>query len=140
SSANMIKYIDFGLSCMQTCTHPRCRNRCVHTPGTPKYTPPFYYGPPNPLVPPQNLIGSQAHDIWALGFTMWELVNARDYFPINLLRADGAYLDMRDALANINRGPIRGSKYLFDFPDNRINAFIDHLLIVDWRQRPTIDA
>lgn len=137
STTHQIKYIDFGFACLANCRNGACENLCQGSPGSPLYTPPYYYS--QSRAPPRSLAGAQAHDIWALGLTMWRLINPLNTFPFDAYNTAGEYLDTRVVTRNIDAGPIHRSAYSLDFPDRRLNLFVDSLLISDWVLRPTID-
>jgi serine/threonine protein kinase len=119
-----IKYIDFGLACLNRCRTDGCQNLCTGTPGTVLYEPPEYFGGKRL----HSLIGAQAHDMWSLAMI----------FPIK--DAAGQFLEIEAIQANIKVAPSFSSNYGFDQPDRRINEFIDGLVVNNWRARPTVDV
>ena len=114
---NQIKYIDFGLS---------CKDSCNSIAGTTNYMPPESFQP----SPPQSLKASKSHDIWSLAITMFFMSNEMNY-PFDSIPGDEHQTEI-----NISTAPQYSSNYLFD--DGRTNDFLNYLLVNDWVKRPTI--
>lgn len=129
-----IKYIDFGLACLQRCGIVSCVNTCKGTPGTLFYMPPeFFTGKYKPSVE-----GSKAHDIWSLALVMFELANGSYSYPFEIFNYDrSAVLSDQEIMANITMAPSYSSNYIRD--DGRTNLFLNSILINDWHTRPTVD-
>lgn len=126
-----IKYIDFGLACLDKCRIPSCNNTCKGTPGTLLYMPPEYF-----LKTKQDtLLGSQAHDIWSLSVTMFEMANASFAYPYVTHNGDGTVLSDSDIMYHISKAPEFFSNYTMD--DGRTNTYLSKLLINKWEYRPT---
>lgn len=122
-----IKYIDFGLSCMKKCpTNAPCNNICEGKPGSLHYAPPEYATSSYTA----SLELSQAHDIWSLGILMYVLANGK--FPYR------NHWDFNNLFSYIRIAPEWGSSYQVDLADNRINNFINSILINNYKNRPSI--
>lgn len=118
----IIKYIDFGLSCI---------HQCDGTPGTLFYSPPEFYTQNNIT----GLAEGQAHDMWSLAIVFFTLCNAT--YPFDIYGSDQqSYLSDDDMIRQISVAPAYSSGYAMD--DGRTNRYVDNLLINDWRSRPTI--
>ena len=122
-----IKYIDYGLACLQKCKMSVCTDTCKFTGGTEMYIPPEVY-----LNLYNNTIDmAKAWDIWSLTLTMFNLCNGIKNFP---------YLDSNNdqqLYKNIIKAPYIQSDYRLD--DGQINQFLDSIIVNDWKQRPTIE-
>jgi serine/threonine-protein kinase len=126
-SSGTLKLIDFGLA---------CQTRCRSGAGTLDWFPPetFLRNPPN------SLISSQAHDVWALGIVFYELANLG--FPFNIVDSSGNYLPENQVVDTIVNGPYFVSEYnqsTFEY-NQLINTIINDMIIYDWRERPSIDT
>lgn len=114
-----IKYIDFGLACMQ-----KCRSGS----GTLFYMPPEFFNGTSE----NSMKASQAHDIWSLGVVFFNLTNGYQHFPF-----DTKYLDENHIMKNISSSPKYTAVYNFD-DDHRTENFVNRILINDWVKRPKI--
>lgn len=130
---NVVKYIDFGITCYERCNKRSCINTCNDSGGTLEYTPPEYYnGTGN-----DTLESSQAHDIWSLAMVLWELVHGIDGYPFDKYNKNGRRLSENKIIYNIEYAPSYLPNYNLD--RGRFNTFLDYITINDWRERPTID-
>lgn len=129
-----IKYIDFGLACLNQCRAYSCTNTCKGGGGTLLYMPPeFFTG-----TRQDSLQASQAHDIWSLTMVFFELTNGLYKFPFNIFSYDNTPLSTEAIAQNIVNAPQISSNYNFD--DGRTNNYLDSLVIPDWQSRPAVDA
>lgn len=128
-----IKYIDFGLACLDKCRREACSNLCKGRSGTLLYMPPEFFTETNE----ESLKGAKAHDIWSLTMIFHEMGNAFELFPFDILGPDKKFLSSERIAEEIAKAPKYFSEYPLD--DGRTDTFINSLLINDWRQRPTID-
>jgi serine/threonine protein kinase len=121
---NVIKYIDFGLSCFDDCTYPV---------GTPVYFPPEYYLG----ISENSLAAAQAHDIWSLGVVFYQMANGK--YPFQFDEKD-QFFTQEQLAQNITSAvqPPFFSKYKQD--DGRTDILIHSMLIKNWKQRPNIEA
>lgn len=127
-----IKYIDFGLACLEACRAYSCTNTCRGTPGTLIYMPPEFFNGTRQ----DSLIGSQAHDMWSLAVVIYQLANGINAFPFEVFTPDGrGLLSDQELTAHIAQAPEYSSDYKLD--DGRTNLFVITLLVNDWQQRPT---
>lgn len=129
-----IKYIDFGLACMDRCRIQGCTNTCKTGPGTLLYmSPEFFTG-----VREDSLAASKAHDMWSLSLVMMELANGLFAFPFHALAADRMNLLPQDeVIQNIVSAPSLASNYQLD--DGRTNMYLSNIIVNDWRLRPTVN-
>lgn len=129
-----IKYIDFGLACLDKCRYESCKNTCKGTPGTLVYlSPEFFNG-----TRVNSLEASQAHDIWSLAVVLWQLSHNISSFPFQVYNNGTLNPLPTDQVKNhIAQAPEYEPEYNFD--DGRTNIFLKSLLINDWRERPTVD-
>lgn len=79
-----IKYIDFGLACLEKCHIHDCTNSCEGTVGTLIWMPPEIFMETRE----DSLKGSQAHDIWSLAVVMFELANGSNKYPFQTFGDD----------------------------------------------------
>jgi serine/threonine protein kinase len=132
-----IKYIDFGLSCVDNCHRNGCANRCVASiAGTLLYKPPELFK--NNYL--HTLMDSQAHDIWSLGIVMYQLANANFYsYPFEIKNIYGNLLNLKTIKRNIMLAP-DFEKYppFYFLDDGRTNILIENILINDPMLRPNI--
>jgi serine/threonine protein kinase len=128
SLSKTIKFIDFGLSCMQECLWQDCQNTCSRNVGALTYSPPEYFRSGYRV---KSLQDAQRHDIWSLAIVIWKLTNTRLY-PFD------KYNDQSKLRQSIMIAPIYGADYMYDFEDKSISKWIDSLLINDPNLRPTI--
>ena len=130
-----IKYIDFGLACLEQCRIHSCTNTCKGAGGTLLYmSPEFFNG-----TRADSLIASQAHDIWSLTMVMFELANGPYQYPFAIYSPDGTrILPNEQIMENIANAPQFSSNYTLD--DGRTNSYLNSLTITDWTIRPTIDV
>jgi len=129
-----IKYIDFGLACLQQCRVMSCTNTCKGTPGTLLYMPPEFFNGTHE----DSVSASKAHDVWALALVMFELAHGLNIYPFQIFTPDGsAVLSNEQMMANIAQAPTFSSNYTLD--DGRTNIFLNSLLIQNWHSRPTVE-
>jgi serine/threonine protein kinase len=129
-----IKYIDFGIACLERCRIASCTNTCKGTMGTLYYMPPEFFN----QTRVDSLAASKAHDIWSLTMVLFELSNGPFRYPFTIFNPQGtAVLSTEEVIAHIVRAPEFASNYTFD--DGRTNIFLDGLVVTDWKLRPTID-
>lgn len=136
TSDNIIKYIDFGFTCVDQCRRENCTNLCNGVAGTPLYLPPEIFNSNTP----RSLAVSQAHDIWSLALVMFEMANGSFNFPFySYIEQNGTPvpLSIQDLVPQIRVAPTLKSNYRYD--DNRTNYFIEKLLVNNWLDRPRID-
>ena len=129
---NTVKYIDFGISCLQKCRRQICVDNCRKGPGTYIYMAPEYYT--GRMT--NDFEAAKAADVWALAVTMFELVNGSNVFPFITQRGNRA-LSEDQIKQNITVAPQRSSNYQLD--NGQTNQFMTDILINDWRFRPTVD-
>jgi len=129
-----IKYIDFGLACLEKCRILTCTNTCKGAGGTLLYMPPEFFN--NTRV--DSLNASQAHDVWSLLMVFYELSNGPYMFPYITRSQDGlSFLSTEEIIMHISNAPEYLSNYNFD--DGRTNIFLNESTVSDWRSRPTIN-
>ena len=121
-----IKYIDYGLACLQKCKINKCTDNCFYKGGTLPYEPPELFK--NQYV--DNFIQSKAWDVWSLSVTIFNICNSVNNFPFVFTNNE------RQLQQNIINAPSLKSKYK---SDNKINSFVDSIIVNDWKKRPTID-
>ena len=133
-----IKYIDFGIACLQKCNATRCVHTCKGSAGTVLYLSPEFFN----KTRVDSLKASQAHDIWSLAVVMFEMTNGSNVFPFQISKINSQgqveYLSMDETTPNIAIAPQFASNYQLD--DGRTNDFLSDLLINDWTKRPDIQA
>ena len=130
-----IKYIDFGLACLQRCQVTSCTNTCKGLGGTLFYMPPEFFN--GTYV--ESLEASQAHDMWSLAIVMSEMALGIRNFPFKLLKDDNSTCLPEDQImAHIAQAPEYYADYQLDFKDGRTNKFLDSLLVNNWRKRPNV--
>lgn len=122
------KIIDLGFSCSDN-----CRNIA----GSLNYSPPEMF---NSKL--RGINASQAHDIWSLGVTLFVLANLD--FPYELRKVvNGKYVEIskKEFTDILNRGEIHKSHYTSKNKRKAqlINEIIDHMLTVNWKDRPDIN-
>lgn len=127
-----IKYIDFGIACLEECRTSSCSNTCKPGPGTLYYLPPEFFTQSSA----STLAGAQAHDMWSLAMVMSELANGLYAYPFVSLDYSNKPLPQNDIAGNIARAPSKSSNYSGD--DGRTNRYLSQLIINDWRARPTV--
>jgi len=127
-----IKYIDFGLACLEQCKIYMCKNTCTGKHGTLLFMPPEFFNGTNE----SSLRGAKAHDIWSLTMVLWELSSGSGYFPFAMVDNYGNFLAQNQIIYNITKST-PNANYLLD--DGTTNNFLDSLLVLDWELRPTID-
>lgn len=121
----VIKYIDFGLSCIAECLNPDCTNVCIdNVAGTAYYMPPEYFVKTNKLS--DNTIRAQKADIWSLGITLYKLLNGK--FPYDDVKT------VSELAQTVAYGTIEKSMYQSDLD---INYIVDMMLDKDASTRPT---
>ena len=110
-----IKYIDFGLSCIQNCIEDNCENLCGSRAG--QVGTPLYFPPEWKILNVKNISRiqlAQKGDVWSLGIVMYELANKKRY-----------------------PGPFRYSKYGSNYGDPTIDNLIKFILNPDPHSRLT---
>lgn len=127
-----IKYIDFGLACLDKCHTDYCTNTCRGTPGTLYYMPPEYF-----TGKQQNsLVGSKAHDVWSLAVVICELLYGLYAYPYPVADEKGYFAE--DVVYN-NIASAPSIYRVYEYDDGRSDKFVQSLLINEWTSRPTID-
>lgn len=130
----IIKYIDFGLACLEQCRLNSCTNLCKGSGGTFFYSPPEFFN----QTRVDSLAASKAHDMWSLTLVLFELCNGPYRYPFAIYNQNMTeFLSNEEIAAHILEAPEWSSNYQFD--DGRTNAFLDSLVVTDWKLRPTID-
>lgn len=129
-----VKYIDFGLACLEKCRVASCTNTCKGSPGTLFYmSPEFFNG-----THQDSLASSKAHDIWSLAVVMFEMAHGLNVVPFQVITPDGSSVLPKDQIkANISRAPAFSANYTLD--DGRTNTFLNSLLVNDPSYRPTVE-
>lgn len=128
---NTIKYIDFGISCIQKCSRSMCVDNCKAGPGTVIYAPPELL---NNTV--ENTFESaKSGDVWSLSIVLFELANGSGIYPF-ITQENGKILAESRIRRNIINAPQLRSNYQLD--KNQTNNFLDVIIINNWRSRPTI--
>jgi serine/threonine protein kinase len=129
-----IKYIDFGLACVDKCQVMSCQNTCRGTPGTLYYMPPEYFS----KARENTLMGSQAHDVWSLGVVFGEMMYGIYVYPFEYSKYGKQLTDIevgqQIAIAPTSITDTR--KYQHD--DGRTDIFLKYILVNNWRNRPKI--
>lgn len=137
-----IKYIDFGLACLEKCRIKSCTNTCQGVPGTLLYMPPEFFNSNASHasnIHIDSLKASQAHDMWSLAVVMFELANGYMKFPYNWGGPpETAALSTFTIRAHIAQAPEISCNYTLD--DGRTNYYIMKLLCNDWNYRLCIGA
>ena len=128
SKTGAIKYIDFGLACIQSCKYENCYYQCKGRYGTPNYLPPEYVI----NIPGDRYELEKAHDIWSLMVTIFNVVNGLnvDIFNINLPNNPKEFFV---ELRKIVQKDIQKSQYRYD--DGRTDQFVNNNLLVNWKER-----
>lgn len=130
SKTKLLKYIDFGLACFGTSEVDNCQGH----PGTLVFSPPEYYILGASHGKDRSIFLSQAHDIWSLGITFFQIANGMETYPFYVFDSYGDYLDKDILKKNIIDAPTINSNNV----EEDINIFIDSILINDPRKRPSI--
>lgn len=123
---NEIKYIDFGLACLQKCRQEACENTCTTQSGTVLYTPPEFYKGDYRIT----LDTEKAHDIWSLGVVMYELTFGKEKYPFEITNGTSQLGQ------NIAQAPIFRYQYRGD--DGRTLIYLKQMLINNINRRPTV--
>jgi len=128
----IIKYIDFGIACLDKCRIAQCSNNCSGSPGT------LFYMPPESFInnKENSLRISQAHDIWSLAVVMFQMANGVNAFPFQISDPNGGPLSQEQIIMHISNAPEYASNYRLD--DNRTNMFLNTILVNNWMSRPVI--
>lgn len=129
---NIIKYIDFGISCLQKCNSQYCVNNCRNgiNLGTVLYSAPEKFSVPIP----DSFEAAKAGDVWSLAVVIFELLNGSLVLPFYYKVGD-RNLSNQEIIDNIAEAPQLMSNYTLD--DGQSNTFVMRLLINDWKSRPT---
>lgn len=114
-----LKYVDFGLSCKQS---------CIDRVGTVLYNPPEYYNGTSDA----SLAAAQAHDVWSLGIVFYNIVLGLKAFPFML------YKDRAEMAEEISREAPSFS-YRFLQQGGLLKDLTQEMLNPDWRARPLVD-
>lgn len=118
-----VKYIDFGMVCIKSIQG--CSKGLV---GSLLYMPPEYFSGTARF----SFDGEKAHDIWSLTMILFELANGSLQLPFDYWRLPEKIVEK-----NIMAAPSKESEYPFD--DGQINAFVDRIIVNDWKTRPTVE-
>jgi serine/threonine protein kinase len=127
---NVIKYIDFGLSCLQKCKRSNCVDNCQGNHGTVLYMAPEGVSD----SAPKDFDTAKAGDVWSLADVIFELLNGSYVLPF-YVKYNGKFLPDQSIIDNIDVAPQLSSNYTLD--NGQSNAFVMSLLINDWHLRPT---
>lgn len=129
-----IKYLDFGIACVQECRYRGCTNLCKGTPGT------LYYLAPEVLknTKQDNLDAAKSQDIWSLMLVLFELANGNYMFPFSISDSKGNPLPLEQVGRNIINSELILSNYTLD--DGRTNTFLDENIRRNALFRPSIDT
>lgn len=129
---NKIKYIDFGISCLQKCNRTMCVDNCKTGPAT------ILYAPPELLAGKmeENFNAAKVGDIWSLAMVFFELANGSFNFPF-ITQENGKSVSESQLKRNIINAPQLSSNYRLD--DGQTNEFLGAVIINDWNSRPTIE-
>lgn len=121
-----IRYIDFGLACLQECKFDNCDNVC-----NPGAYGTLVYMPPEKFTRSEGrgVAFGQAHDVWSLAVVMFQMANNKA-LPFNYL--DGG----QQMYQEIIRAPSFASQYAQD--DGRTNNFLMYILQNNVDLRPVI--
>lgn len=129
-----IKYIDFGLACLEKCKKNSCSNTCKSGAGTLLWFPPEFYNGQHE----NSLAASLAHDIWSLGVVFYEMASGHDHFPFKFPKDATTQEEYKRKVEdNIAQSPQQSTNYKHD--DGRTKLFLDSMLINNWKSRPSID-
>jgi serine/threonine protein kinase len=129
-----VKYIDFGLACLERCRVQSCTNTCRDANGgTVWYEPPEFFT----QTREKSLDGAKAHDIWSLAVMLFQLCSGLEQFPFTVMTPDRRYLPDEEIAYHITQAPEFGCNYQLD--DGRTNTYVNGLLVPNWRTRPRID-
>lgn len=128
-----VKYIDFGFACLSRCRVTSCTNTCRGRPGTMIYEPPEFFNG----TQEESLEGAKAHDVWSLTVVIFELCNGLEQFPFTAHAPDRGFLPIDQIAYHITQAPEFGCNYQLD--DGRTNAYVNGLMVPNWRQRPKIE-
>lgn len=129
---NKIKYIDFGISCLQKCNRTMCVDNCKIGAAT------ILYAPPELLARrmEETFEGAKAGDVWSLAMVLFELANDSFNFPF-ITEENGKSISEKQLKRNIINAPQLRSNYQLD--EGQTNEFLDAVIINDWRSRPTVE-
>ena len=128
-----VKYIDFGIACVDKCKQVNCTNLCRGNVGTPYYMPPEFFNG----TKVDSLEEAKKHDIWSLAVMMFEMANGPNVYPFNIYEDIWHPLPVEKLGAEIAKAPGYRSNYQRD--NGQANRFIMSLLINNWRSRPSIE-
>ena len=120
-----VKYIDFGLACIQECEPEDCDNSCsIPRTMSETYTSPDYY-----RTNERNGNLAMSNDVWSLGVVLYQLVNKGNLpFDHNI--------DSEILRRNILNAPKYKSKNRYQ----SINAYVDSFLVNNCQNRPNIQT
>lgn len=123
----VIKYIDFGLACLDQCRREACTNTCKHRVGSLPYMPPEFFNGQFQ----GTLTTAKAHDIWSLGIVMWNMACGINEFPFEYVKSRSI------TEKNIASAPLIMPSYKLD--DMRTNDFLLAILQNNQAARPNIE-
>ena len=120
-----IKYIDFGLACIQECESEDCDNSCsIPRTMSDTYTSPDYYRSSE-----RNGALAMCNDVWSLGVVLYQLVNKGNLpFDHNI--------DSEILRRNILNAPKYKSKNRYQ----SINDYVDSFLVNNCQDRPCVQT
>lgn len=116
----ILKYIDFGLACMQKCD--TCQDTCNRKSGSVVYMPPDYR-----IDQLSGLKYEQAHDVWSLSIVLLEMANGKLTGPTELG-------------VDIDGYPIYEYPFNYKEDDGRTNKFLREIIVPNWKDRLSIGA
>ena len=124
---NNIKYIDFGISCIEECKLEECDNYCSNPGirGTPGYIAPEILKNKTS----GDLYDSQKADIWSLSIVFYKLIYGIEYAPFQFQKGPPMCYDT----TYINRVSTIG-------PDRRNDFFIKEICVQEPTTRPSLRA
>lgn len=130
----MIKYIDFGLSCIQKCKVENCKYECTNKSGTSIYLSPEYLT----TQPEDHYEFEKAHDMWSLMLTIFFFVNRFTTGPFKDFDNNLKGKELHREFSRLTQNGMSKSRYSLD--DGRTDTFVNSHLIVDPKTRPTIQT
>lgn len=131
----VIKYIDFGLSCLDKCREDACLNTCKGRVGTLVYEPPeFFRGRYK-----SSLEMAQLHDIWAISMVMFEMAHGDYKFPYQAVDSKGELLPTEELERHIMQAPEPGYQPQYNLDDGRTNEFLNTIIVNNVEERPDVN-
>lgn len=130
----ILKYIDFGLTCLQACNPSRCIDECSETNsiGTTLYLPPENYSWTR-----LDIGEPFARDVWALALVMWECAFGLQRLPFPLFTNEGRRLSEKELIDSIVRAPWYAPDFRRD--QGQVNELLEYMIVNNYKQRPNID-